>query len=1344
MSDKNKNAYIEFGRRLVELRNKAHLSQNEFAISLKASQQTVSRWERGESRPRFKQFDLIVRLLSADANELLVLAGYGTSKGAITTYDQPFPVDSLSPDSFERLCLHLVTKLYPNSKAHRAGGTGHKQDGIDVEVQHVDGTVYTFQCKRVDNFGAAKVTKAINDHIKKADKKFLFLSLIASPQARNAINGLPDWEIWDKEDISLKIRELSKLEQRELVDIFFRGQRLALLGETEAGPWMTLDELFKQFLNKELAFNHHWTLIGRDKEQTEIANALNDKNTVVIFIGGAGGSGKSKLLYQSLVSFQNKHPDVLVRLASVSESITNKSLEDLGSGEKLLVVDDAHEREDLPLLYHYVANPANKARLIISVRLYGLERAQNEAVRVNLPIQRMKQVTLDTLTLKDSTHLAAEALKQYGGPLALASDIAKLTKECPLATVIAAQVVAKEKLRPALIHNASEFRRLILSRFQQVIAGEITQGQDANTVTKILKILALIQPFSIEDERTYELIEAIELVRSDDSKRLTKLLINSGVIFKRGGLYRISPDLLADHIIEENCIDATGKSSGYAEKVFDKANYQFLEKILLNLSKLDWIRANGDPSNSHLLDAMWGKLNAENHLSAMTAVAYYQPDKALQFAERAISDGEPPTKLPDLVKYAAYNYAYIPRACDCLWELGKVDNRELHQTPEHAIRILCELCAVEPNKPMQYCESIVDYALDLLDKDDAWEGKYTPYDVLKGIMLTEGHTTTSNGREISMNAFMVHQPGVAKLRAKVIDAAINRLSSTNLRIATHSAAFLHNALRYPMGQFGKVVTSEEKASWTDEFVETLKKIQTKVRSQELDSVVLIELKKSINWHAYYSEGATRTIASSILTKLPKTLHFRTQLTLIDGYGHEVDAFGHENKRKKWEISRKQLVSELLSTYPKPKDLFIYIQEQLEHVDKFNVTGNISPQVLVFDLIEASDAFAGELLEAVLKDNGSVSNRFVSSALNAVFRNNRNRGLGMSYAKRLLQTHNPILENSVAHSLDVAIRFAGNTPAEINLIRQLLWSKSKSLVISCIHAIWSIALNGDIALAIELMLSVDISNDSKIADQLLSLCSEDRKHLSVEVLGEEVIYELLKKLVPLPELTGHWVGKFIAECSLQYPYKTAKFFMDRVDIAASSKDYSYRACNYGPWKNVALKFRESSEFTSLIHTMWTWMRSHNTDDYFFNKEASRLFVEMFIPFDEPVLIFLRERFRGDKQDIELISNLLDDVSSEFCFQQSQFVIDFLNKAKAFGKDTLESAISALYTSGVSGMRSGIPGQPFPQDIFARDESVRILQNLSRTSPAYKLYTWFKEGAERDIASAIKENESFEDD
>src|SRR5262249_31835472 len=157
-----------------------------------------------------------------------------------------------------------------------------------VEVCFPDKTNHTFQCKRVKAFGPSKISTAVSKHTQAATKKFLLLTCTASPQARQEVCKYLDWDIWDKEDISLRIRQLPKDDQRNLVDTFFRGQHLALLGETESRQWQTTEEFFAPFMSERGIFSHTWSLVGRRSEIDTLIHALSDDTINVVFLVGPG------------------------------------------------------------------------------------------------------------------------------------------------------------------------------------------------------------------------------------------------------------------------------------------------------------------------------------------------------------------------------------------------------------------------------------------------------------------------------------------------------------------------------------------------------------------------------------------------------------------------------------------------------------------------------------------------------------------------------------------------------------------------------------------------------------------------------------------------------------------------------------------------------------------------------------------------------------------------------------------------------------------------------------------------------------------------------------------------
>ena len=1341
--------YAPFGELLTRQRHAAGLAQQaDLAARIGTTQQTISRWEAGLSRPRPGQMADLAAALDTDVNALLQAADYTPATVAVS-FDQPFPVDALSPETFERFCGTLIQALYPDAKVHRAGKSGHAQDGIDIKAEFPNGKVHTYQCKRAQEFGPQKVHTTVAEDKVSADEKFLLLSRVASPQTRDAIRQHKNWEIWDKDDLSARIRTLPKAEQRRLVDVYFNRRRFELLGETEDGPWETPEEFFAPFENSAGLFNHVWKLVGRTQATSGLKKALSNSASRAVLLIGSGGAGKTRVLKQVIEAHKADHPETIIRFLSRTSELSKKAFEDFGSKPLLLVVDDAHDRQDLPLLFQFLASRQPSAKVLLALRPYGLEHLKAQASEFGLMgAPTVIDEPLPALSIQEAEELARQVLKKYKGPLEAAKDIARLTHDCPLATVVGAQIVAKEKMLFDLAKNETSFRTTLFGRFQDVVAGEIGTKADAAPINKLLKVLALLQPFHPDDARLLAAIRQIEGIEPHESSRLIKLLTNGGVLFKRGARYRLSPDILADYIIEANCVDVQGKSTGYAEIVFSAIGTEHLENFLVNLGKLDWLRSNGDATNSQLLDGIWTQLLPETpyndpYIRAVTAVAFYQPAKALQFAERLIREGQYLDQLPELLRYVSYNMRYLKEACEALWEIGKSDNRELNQTPNHAIRILSEMCEVRPNKPYGYNKDIVDFGLGLIGSPEAWKHRYTPFDIVAPILKTEAYTTTSTNRAMSFRPFFVNLQFVADLRKKVINAILDLLSHANTRIAVLAARRIADALRYPMGMFGAQVTDKTRDKWTPIFVETLEALEQAVKTGQLDPLVLYIIGREISWHADYGPTATSKVARRIRKAFPKALDFRVLCTLIDGYGIEFGRYDPVDHMAKHEKYLATLAQETLKAYPDAEALRLFIARNLDHLDQNNPEKGNSAFIFCEKLLSASVGLARVIVEDACSEKPSNAARFAAAALAYLW--NSNPGEGRTAVTRFLASGHAHLRIAVGQAYTSVFANGKAGEEEFANLRLILQSPNASVVASGIAVLGRLAsANPDATL--ELAKIANTGSSPNLADNLSSLFTwPDR--ISFQRLTAADVGALLENFMDVPELEGHWLETFLALASRAFPNETADFFMRRVDRAASSGQWEYRPCNHGPYGHVPLRFSETEAYGPLLTKVVSWMQQanyQNEQQLVFSYRSRELFETMFGSFDGGVVQLLDSwSATADSKDMLLIGNILREASPDFVFTHTPFVERLLERAKRLDLDAYKRLLSGLLASAVGGIRQGVPGEPFPRDLEMKANAETVLRSLSRFSPAYPLYDDIKRHAEWNINQAHLDREAFEE-
>jgi len=1340
-----KASYPEFGKFIFDRRIKLGLSQqNDLALLLKTTQQTISRWEKGISRPKESQIPLIAKLLQVDEEDIYSAAKYKQIANIAISYDQQFPLEALTPDSFEKFCSEFISYKFSGLVVHRIGKTGHAQDGIDIEAILTPRVVYDFQCKREVEFGPGKVKKAVLKNTRTAEKHFILLSRIASPGAREEMKRHAKWYLWDKDDISREIRQsLSKVEQIQLVDTYFPGMRLALIGVTEAGPWQCLDDFYKPYSYKNKLFNHQWELVGREDEFQDLLNGIDDKSKSLLLLIGPGGSGKSKVLKQAVEAFQLKNTGSLIRFLSPTETISNKHLEDLGHKPKLLIVDDAHDRQDLDLLLQYVGKSEGNVKLILTLRPYGKDFITRQASRFAFSTATITEIVLNPLKIEQVEELAKQVLIETNGPVVAAKNIAQLTWDCPLATVIGSQVVSKQLLPLDFASNELDFRNLLLSAFRDVIAGELGTKNESEKIKKILKVLALVQPFYSEDNSVLKIVEEVEGISTTDTSILIRRLSDAGVLFKRGGKLRISPDLLADHIIEESCIGLNGSSTGYAEKVFDADGQKQMEHVLLNLGKLDWRLANGNPSNSSLLEVIWTKIdlkpeNAHLQLKALKGIAYYQPDRTLDLIERFIEEGSAEKELPEIIKYTAYNLEHIKRASEDLWLLGSNDPRNLGQTPGHAIRLLSELGAVEPNKPLEFNEAIIDLALTLMNDKSNWQSHYSPMDILAGFIQTEGHTSTYNGREITYKSFVVGYENVAPLRDKVIDATLGLLLSRDVKIGVTAAKFLHNCLRYPMGLFGNQVSKEVRDTWTVEFIKTLNKLKMLIDSNDIDDLVLIQIYSSISWHANYANAETTPIAQGIIDSRPTTLEFSTKLALIDGYRNLFEKFDADLLEQGRQERFDNLSTELLKKYS-PEELRHFIDVSLNEIINNCGQESYSPYILYGFLLNTSLELALCTVEDAFKNATSKTRQFVGNSLAKVF--DDDPVLGVVWAKRFLESEDELLHAAVGRALASTHNMKIYEGEALNYLIDILNSKHVWVIKNGIDALRNIS-KFDKTLAMQLIGKMNIGVSNKVADDVCMLFMHDEM-IPLKLLPFEEIERITNQLIALPELDGYWIETFLSKISKDYGILAAAFFMVRFNKSVMDHNWNYRPCNFGPYINVKLCFKEADNFNTIISQVVEYLRNYPNKDYFYRHRVGELFQGMFGNYDAEVLKTLENWCDvADESDILTISALLSESQNDFVFENVDFVVNLLSKAKRFSKSCFDESLNYLHNSAIGGLRQGTPGEPFARDLHIRDKSESILQTLPRFSPANRFYEILLKGAKRDIEMSLKEAEALE--
>lgn len=1335
VAKKDKIPYPALGELLAKRRNAAGFAkQQDLAEALGVTQQTVSRWEKGLGRPKSKEISRLEKLVKAQEGELCVAAGYGDAPNEevgqlATSYDKPLPLAALTPDTFEIFCTSLLDRLYQplGAHVHRYGATGHAQHGIDIVVKGPFGT-HTFQCKRVVEFGPQKVHSAVAKQTYEADLKVLLLSSVASPNARDAMATHSDWQIWDRDDITRKLHELPLYDRLDLVDRFFHGQRLNLLGIEEPGPIQDEEGFFIQFLVQDRFFNHAWALVGRESEIEQVVNSVRGDKAVLTCLIGNPGAGKTRVLRE--ISRQlGSEGTFHVRFVSPTEEVKSHHLDRLRDRKgvaTILVVDDAHDREDLGVLLRHAADPGNRTRLLFSLRPYGVSTLVGQAADVALSGPSVTLVQMTLQSKEQARRLAESILSECGATPDAAAEIAEATYTTPLATVLAAQLVARDAISLQLLGKSEEFRRYVLLKLRDEITAKLVSKHDEEKLKAVLSVTALLQPVIPDDPNLVTILTTVYGVSDAEIARLMLLLGQSGVLFKRGIRTRLAPDLLADEFIRWSYLKEDGTVNERFAAIFELANKDHLKNMLVNLGRLDWRLREGATDDSDVLRSIephlrWHGDYVNRHVQAVEAMAYYQPRLALNFARRLVSEGHGnDTHVCNMIRNASYNDGYIEEGCALLWKAGKNDNRQLNQEPGHAVRILKEMAKYQLHKPVEHVRKVVAFALELLQRPASMASLYTPFEMLTGPLETEFESTSYSKSAITISRYRVALKNVQQLRDDVTNALLEFLKLGRDRRAFLAAQTWQGALH------GAIPGDSSADEWAAEHGKNLVAISKMVEEVHIPPVVLVRLAQSLRWHAFHGKPETAVLAKPILALLHRDLTTRLTRALIDGWGVETWDIGDALARSGYEEERQALVAEIVQEYPGPSALFEVVNSCLDEMNALG-RGYGSPYIFIGHLLEASPTFAEDVVARNFEGNAGHLAPHVGRALGIVIAS----GAPGAVSKYVQRSQDSVKELSqLAEAYSSYMPKGAYRPDEVELFERIMSSSEESVLLPATFLVRQVALTNPV-LAIELICKVDFTVSTRVTHDCLMWVAGG------QTIPQEIVSSkrarLLEKLVALKELDDYWVKAFLTSSVKEDPAAVIVFIRVRMVECGRKGTWRFTPLHkqYGGAED-GIGFNESESGLRYLIEFLDWALKNTTQDGSLPR-IGEVVAGMWGSYDAVMLdALLSWMVAGDRERALAVGLILRESQNSLVYEFPGFIRQLLNAAELIDDDALDAIRSAIVAATNTGVRHGAPGEPFPQDVKLETHCLEVLSTLSRVEPAYELYDSLLKDARYSIA------------
>ena len=1360
------NAYdgtMDFGPTVKRAREALGWDQGNLARQIgNVTQQTVSRWERGGSRPRRDVVVKIATLLQLDPLGLLASAGYGPLSDTQASVHPPvrpratlLPVAELSPDRFEELVADLAHRLFPDGNIARFGGPGHTQYGFDVVVDAGGSFVAGFQCKRHRHFGPEKVRQAVSAATLDVGRRFIVLTRVASPDSRIEMAKHTGWTLWDVEDISREVRGLPLDQAVRLIDTYFPGWRSDFLGVAEPGPWLQPEDYFRP-LGHGGIYSHGWTLVGRAGELAGVARFLTGTDRLGCVVG-RGGIGKTRLL--SEVAVQSEAQEFEVRFLTVGAEVRPEHFELLPrSGRLVVIVDDAHDRSDTGGLLRgiFLRNP--DAHVLLALRPYGLGMLAGDLRQVGLHPAEVPRWELDDLGPDDADALARQALGP-AAPEQLVRRLAHLTADCPLITVVAGVLIQRGQLDASCLDHEDSVREEVLRAFRDVLVADPV-GADSAMRRAVLDAVSVLQPFRSDDPASQNALAALISAPYDRVISHLRGLEDAGVLLRRGNSLRVVPDLLGDVVLSEACFDErSGVSTGYIERAVEVADAGPRQNIFVNAARMDWKIRHDRPGAPSLTDTLWRAMSAEFDAAGILGrrrlvefvrrIAHFAPRETLALVARAIeaptdkveevSDLEaaflrlhPPSyrdvlrELPPLLRGVGYHLEYLPEALALLWELTAQDDRPTNQYPNHPLRVLRELAELELGKPLAFNDAVIDAASSWL-AGDRKPGFPSPFEVVEPMLATEGSEDIARGYTLTFRPFVLTPSSVSPLRERILDLAFRELASSDIATAVRAVETIEHALRYPHGLFGREVDQNERDAWTPEFVRTLGRLADAVADPSIDPVVAIAIRRAVRWHSQYSPTETRAAATRVDQALPERPADQLAVVLFDGWGQltDDDPRDYEKARLEREARTRDLATQLALGSTDSEIVRALRERLLAQRGLGQSSGNAGP--FVWALVTERASIGVAIAEDVLADPSSPLSDVLAVSL-AALADAQPLSAG-DVLEQLTRSSHVEHRRHVAQALGWNRGFRSTLlRGEIEILEGLVADSDEYTRTNAVRAAQRLAQNHPDA-SIRLLNRVSFADSAHVADEVFQILGP-HGDLRVDQLPAGVIDRLLDELEECPSIEGYWVEAFLADISVNRPTDLVDFLQRRVMRWESTDETTdYRPLPFA-W-NHELRVRETADLLWTLRRIRDWI-AEGAESWKRQHAGPDLFAAVAGRFDADALRVIEEAVAsGDSAQLTAAASILREVPRLLVFENVGYVQRLLALADQAGDDHVQRIGGALSAAMSSGARTGIPGQPFAEDVEQRDRAREIAESLPIGSVAQRLYLSLQASAEHSI-------------
>ena len=1106
------------------------------------------------------------------------------------------------------------------------------------------------------------------------------------------------------------------------------------------------ERYFGPLLQGQALFTHRGPFVGREQELKQIQSFIDGAEPLLI-LEAPGGSGKSRLLLEAAKAASQRKEASRIYFADPSASWCANDINLLPVNSSAIVAfDDAHRRPDLDRIVAACRQHNEAIRYLVSCRPSAIPIVKplvssllSAYPPVELEIRRLPKQEAEVL----AGHYLGDSLRHLAGRLVVVAD------RNPLVVCVGAQCIAEKRVQPEVLERTPEaFRRVVLDRLLDDPA--LTAAN-----RRILEVVSAIGPVITEDDQLLTQLADATKLHKHEVRRFLAILERAAFLSRRGRLVRVSPDVLADHLLYIAAVDDLGKPTGFVDHIVARFPSS-LENILANAAELDWRSETVDGPNS-VLRAVWRDLEdllptSSNRqrtelVGQLKRAAIFAPAEVVRICRWLVEHPDAPTDelmarwgvkdgserltdaMVEVLALIATHPDYTRQCAEMLWHLGDRDERPQNTNLNHPRRQLGDLLKYEPRTSWQHPDGAQARATKFFVERLGTPGRDRPSTwavaALADALRRTGENRTSDGRVLTIQEFSLagFASDLAERRKSVMGCLVDVALGDRLDEAAAALAALSTALDAPRGPFGRGLDDEEVAVWQAE-AEHVIACLTRVAQEASSEVTRFLARQELrSFHRDHWPQITPAVERALEATVP--VPSERFYDLLIGIPREEQLKEWEEEKARVERLRAEAAKKFWRTHLTPSAV---VEELLSAIAVFRGVGR------------ETESRAGQLVHALILSSSTDCRDFIQQlvaremawpllrpALSAVHK--LDPALAETMVCELSRSEAALVRANAGEAVQWMFERATDLEALVLVTQTLSKDLSPTVRAASAQALRRLAKLGH-PQALSTLVSIEWSGELRLADEVLRSIDSDYGADPSE-LSDSDIDTLLGRVERLRTLDKHnyQILEFVSLASYRRPVQTLEMLLRRI-FATETQREDKEADQWIPlpYNGDGLNLpgiSQAPDQTELVRKIRDATLSAGS--------SARFWLPVLFRVSDPTLsaarVVLREWLASGQADkIVATATLLRGYAHNIVFSEHEMVAKILSAASQYGSDCLANAKSELFVLANSGVYSGTPGQPAPRHVQGRQEASRLVKLYQQNGPARGFYQDLVEDAE----------------